>query len=272
MMRLIVGIGLLALTAAASADVVISGGKKGGSYAKYAANLAKIVKGRTGMAATAQASGGSLANVQCVANKECAVGLTQADALAASGRASDVEVLGALGRECVYIAYNVDGRVTDEDHLQDKMDPPAQIAVGSAGSGSQASWDYMTQLEEAYKASGAVYSGGNRSLSKVVTGKLDAFMFVTDPSSAGHKLIAAVAANKKLKFMDVDDSDLNDKLPDGTAVYEFDDIDVPGALWDVETICTPLLVIADPDASEDVLEVVAGALLNNVAAIKGGTP
>lgn len=260
---------ILAFTASfASANdtVVISGGSKGGSYDRWANNVGAILRG-LGYKAEVKRSRGSGTNVERVVAGEAHVGFTQGDVLMAKG-GQGVEILAELGEECVFLVGNKDGRVTDEDDLQSTEEPVLKIGVGKAGSGSQITWQYMVQLEDGYGASAAQFQGGARSLAAVASGQLDAAMFVTSPSRLDHKLIQAVNGNDKLMFLDVNDSDLNDKLPNGSPVYLFKDIDTKAG-WGggIETICTPVLVIANPDVDEDLLDDLAGQLLSNKAAV-----
>lgn len=247
-------------------DMVISGGAKGGNYHRWATNLATLLKGSARIKATVKTSGGSKDNIGCIQDGSCHVAFTQVDAMKALG-AQNVEILGDLGKECVFLVVGKDGKIGDEDDLQDKS-KEASIGVGRAGSGAQVTWSYMQQLEEGYKATSAAYQGGSRGLAQVAAGRLDAMIFVTAPGNLNHKLIAGVNASEKLEFIDVDDSDLNDKLPDGRAVYTFESIDTKdGFGGGIETICTGVVAIGSSALTEEQGDAVADLFLTNAAAI-----
>ena len=254
----------LVLVTSGTHAVTISGGTKGGSYDRWARNLAMLTKG-LGYKPTAERSKGAQENVERVASGEADVAFTQGDVLMATG-GQGVEILAEIGKECVFLVGNTDGRVRDEDDLQ--SDDAHTIAVGKRGTGSQVTWSYMGQLEPGYTNSAAQYVGGARALGKVSAGQLDAAMFVTAPGNLDHRLIVAVNSDERLEFIDVDDKDLNDKLPNGTPVYTFEEIDTKAG-WGggVDTICTPVLAIANPDADEDLLDDLAQVFMSNKAAV-----
>lgn len=254
---------------ATSADImVISGGSPGGNYNRWGVNLSRMLQQSARIKAEVVQSGGSKDNIACIEDGTCHVSFTQVDALKSMG-AGGADILGDMGQECVFVAVHKDGKIGDEDDLQ-KEGNGARIAVGSAGSGAQISWSYMQQLEDGYKATSAVYTGGARALAKLKAKQVDAVMFVTSPENLGHKLIAGVLANKDLEFIDIDDSDLNDELPDGTPVYVFEDVTVKPGLFatKVETICTGVVAIGSPNLTDRAAEAVANLFLSNAEAIK----
>ena len=258
---------LFALPAFANDSVRITGGTKGGGYDRMATNLFSLSKG-LGYTPEKMTSKGAEENVKRIQAGEADVGFTQGDVLMANDQGRGVEILGVVGKECVHVAVNPEGKVTSEGDLQDKQDPAATIAVGKRGTGSEVTWRYMCTLEPAFCNSAAQYSGGTRTLGKVASGQLDAILFVTAPDNLNHRLVAAVNANDNLEFIDIEDWDLNDKLPNGEAVYTFEEIDTKDG-WGggVDTICTPLLVIANPEADETLLDDLANVVLTNQAAI-----
>ena len=249
----------------ASADVTITTGSKGGAYERWGNNLATMLKG-LGYSPTVQRSKGSGENIARVAGGEAQLGFAQGDAIMYLGLG--VEILADLGKECAFLVGKTDGRVTDEDDLQSEEDPVLTIGVGKQGTGSFITWGYMGKLEDGYLKSAAQYKGGARGLAAVSSGQMDAMLFVTAPGNLEHKLISAVNGDENLQFLDVDDGDLNDKLPNGTPVYTFEEVDTKSG-WGggVDTICTPVLLIAYPDADEDLLDDVAAQALSNKAAL-----
>jgi len=257
-----------ALAAQATQTSFVTGGKKGGSYERWGKNLTNLMRAQGIKGAQYQPSKGAQQNVQRVKAGEATVGFTQGDVLMAEG-AQGVEIMGALGKECVFVVVNESGIVQDEDDLQSEHDGKApRIAVGGKGTGSQVSWSYMSKLEDGYKTAAQDYIGGTRALGKLAAGQLDAVMFVTAPGNLNHRLIAAVNGNDKLKFIDIDDSDLNDDLPSGEPVYTFEEVDTKeGWGGGIDTICTQVVAIANVEADEDVLDELSNLFLSNAAAI-----
>lgn len=260
----------IAMIGPASADeIVISGGKKGGAYDRWCKNAATLLTG-AGHEAVCLNSKGAEDNVNRIEAGEAQLAWTQADVGMLHGIPG--EVMGTFGQECLFLVFKDGAEVDDEDDLQGtKKDGSApKIGIDKAGSGSYNSWTFITKLEEDYKAAAANPIGGSRALAKLAAGELDAVLFVTSPDALDqHKLATTVANNDNLEFGDFDDKDLNDKLPDGSAVYTFnDDIDVPGAFSDIEAPCTPVIAVASTELSDEALEAISDMFLNNEAALR----
>jgi len=256
----------LALMVAGSANAwTVTTGGKTGTYYRVGNNLVGMITG-----GTVQTSKGSVENMKRMMSGEADVGLIQVDALAwmATKDASvtnQVEVLGPLYQECVYIAANKDGKVQNEDDLQKEG---VTIAVGKQGSGSAVTWDYMRQLEPGYKKAAVTFAGGNRALGKLAIGGdtgVDAVMWVTKPNLS-HKYIQTVLNNKNLKFISVNDKDLNDKYPPlGKPIYDFKSVEFEKGFFndsEFTTICMDAVIAARTDADEELLDAVADAVLN----------
>lgn len=251
-----------AAVAFAEGPVITTGSKKG-TYIKVGHNL-KAMLG-TGSVITSK---GSVQNLDRLINGEAQLGLVQMDAYAwyvakHPGSESELEIMGSLYEECAYMAVNKTGKVKNEDDLQSVKD--VTIAIGSKGSGTAVTWDYMLQLEPKYKNSGVSFSGGTRALGKLAAKQIDAVMWVTKPALEG-KMAQTVMKNKDLQLVGFNDKDLNDKLPStGKAVYNFRKIDIAkGFLNDKEltTACVEAVIVARVDTDEEVLESVSDALLN----------
>lgn len=206
----------------AQAETVITTGSETGNYFKVGQKLSSMVKGSTVIP-----SKGSVENIERIVAGEAQIGMTQMDALAwylakNPAAADKIEVIGPLYEECVFVAVSTNGKIKNEDDLQSEK---GHIAVGEEGTGSAVSWDYMRILEPGYAKAKVSFAGGLRTLGKltVASGASDpnAVMFVSKPDPE-NKLIATVTGNKGLMFIDIDDSDLNDKLPiTGKPVYNF---------------------------------------------------
>lgn len=242
---------------------VITTGSKTGSYIKVGNNLKNMLG--TGEVVTSK---GSVENLERLLKGDAQIGLVQMDAFAwytlkHPEVSTEVEVIGGLYEECAYLAVRKDGKVNDEDDLQSVEG--ATIAVGSKGSGTAVTWDYMLKLEPKYKNSRVEFTGGTRAISKLIANQVDAVMWVTKPNLDG-KMAKTVLKNKDLDLVGFNDKDLNDKLPaTGKPVYQFRKIDTEKGFFndkEITTACVEAVVVARKDTDEDILESVADALLN----------
>lgn len=262
---LVIAIAMISGQAAAEG---ISTGKKGLSYYQYGTNISAILAEQQ-IKQSVMSSKGSIENLNRVAAGEADFGFTQADALMFwrsknSQLQNKIEVLGALGKECAFMAVREDGPIDSEDDLGKKG---IKLAVGDSTSGSAASWNYMTQLEESYREASIFYKSGVRALAGVSSKQYDGFMWVTSESNMNNKYLQTVQQeNSGLKLISLNDYDMNDKLPSGEVVYEFRKVPVKEGWFSdhkIEAPCTDILVVGNVDAPEEALEAVAGALLLN---------
>ncbi|WP_339119008.1 TAXI family TRAP transporter solute-binding subunit [Halomonas sp. BMC6] len=264
----------LSCSAAAYAkDVVITAGVQGGTYHDvYGVNLTNILREQR-ISAEVQASRGSVENLERINAGDADVGFTQADALAAflrSNPTAHLEIVGALGQECVYMAAQKDGKVEDDDDLGEEG---VRVAIGERGTGSAESWGFMRTLEPDYQEASVYYQGGIRTLAQVKTGQMDAFMWVTSPDNRNHRFFEAVMQpDSGLVMIDVDSRKLRGELPNGEAVYTLRDVTIAeGFLSDTEVRvpCTDVLVVARGDMEDVAIEAVATAVMMNTNRIRG---
>jgi TRAP-type uncharacterized transport system substrate-binding protein len=264
----------LSVMSVSAQELTISTGREGGSYfGVQGPKIVKFIKG-TGLDTTFVASTGSLDNLDKVAKGEAQVGIAQADAIMFFKKTkpqagTKIEVGGTLGRECAFVVSKKGGKVSTDADLQNKG---VTIAAGAQGDGSRATWDYMGILEEKFKNATPNDVGGASGLAQVVSGQTNAFLFVTNPDPKvlyTNELFILARDNKSLQFVPVTDWDLNDKLPNGDAVYTFDKVVTkPGTFSDdkVETICMNTYTIYNSDLSPAVKEKLARAFLRMSAA------
>lgn len=250
-----------------AADLVLTSGYDGGSYhGVFGRNLAKILA-EYGHTVTLTPSAGSVENLARVSSGEAQIGFAQADAYAATR--ADAEIIGSLGEECLFVAAGAASGVRDEADLQRDG---VKVAVGQQGSGSAVSWDYARQLEPDYAKASTYYQGGVLALSKVKTGQLDAFFWVTSPGNLDHKYLQAVRQEGSgLHMIDFNDWDMNDTLPNGEQVYTFRDVELETGLFadTVEVPCTQVLVVANAAMDGRALEDLATAVMMNANRILG---
>jgi TRAP-type uncharacterized transport system substrate-binding protein len=245
--------------------VVISTGVPGGSYVGvYGANLSKLLAAKK-IENKLVNSAGSMENLKRLESNEAQIAPATLDAYALYLKkgGTPLNILATLKSECGYLVVNKNGKVKNEDDLQTVKG--VTIAVGPTGSGSETMWTYMTMLEPKYKNAKVDYQGGTLATNRLAAQTnstadgIDAILYVTTRDNLTHKMTQAVNNNPNLKFVDIDDNDLNDKLPDGKAVYTFENNKVKDS-WSgssVATICTSGALFYNNKADQNVIETIS---------------
>lgn len=272
MKKLIVFASMSLALSVQAADVTITTGQQGLTYnAVYGANLQGALA-EFGNKVTVVTSKGSLDNLDKVAAGTAQIGFTQADAYQFwrgkhANEAQNVDIVGELSDECVFVAVKDGGKINGEDDLKAGV----KIAVGEPSSGSYASWSYLQSLESDYAKVETFAKGGLRSLAKVQTGEYDAFLWVSARDKSNKFLESVNQKGSGIKLIDMNDWNMNDKLPNGKAVYSMEKATVEsGWLADsVKVPCTKTLVVANVDAGDDLLESVSSIMLKNQSRIIG---
>ena len=254
---LVLGMGTVAT--AAEPALVISSGKSGGGYNAIAERL-KSIMAEQAVATQVLTSVGSLENLARLDDPAgpVNVGLTQADALKYYlGQhpkfADKLFILGDIGKECVFIATGKDSGIGSDADLQKKQGN--LIAIRDPNSGTAVTYLYMTQLEPEFKNTAAAFVDTMEALLALKTGgsqnKIKAVMFVQRPEAKSPEMQVILDDPKDFRFIAVTDWDLNDKLPDGSAVYTFEKVTVQEKKWSfdtkVETICTRGLLLGNKE-------------------------
>jgi TRAP-type uncharacterized transport system substrate-binding protein len=254
---LVLGIGTVAR--AAEPALVISTGKSGGGYSAIGERL-KTVMTEQGVAVQVLPSVGSLENLERLDDPASPVnlGLTQADALKYYlGQhpkfADKLFMLGEIGDECVFIATGKDSGIASDADLQKKQGN--LIAIRDPNSGTAVTYLYMIQLEPQFKNTAVAFVDTMEALLALKAGgsqnKIKAVMFVQRPEARSPEMQVILDDPKDFRFISVTDWDLNDKLPDGSAVYTFEKVTVQEKKWGfdtkVETICTRGLLIGNKE-------------------------
>lgn len=261
-------VGVSAVSFAAESDIVITTGREGGSYfGVQGPKIIKFIKG-VGLNGSFVPSTGSLDNLSRVAKGEAQVGIAQADSIMFFKKTqpqagTKIEIGGTLGRECAFVVAKKGGKVSSDSDLQVKG---VTIAAGAQGDGSRATWDYMGILEEKFKNATPSDVGGASGLAQVVSGQTNAFLFVTNPDPKvlyNNELFTLARDNKNLQFVPITDWDLNDKLPNGDAVYNFETVTIkPGLFSDtVKTICMSTYTVYNGDLDAATKEKLSRAFL-----------
>lgn len=249
----------LGLSGAALAEgLVISTGKEGGGYFGIG-NRLKEVMAEQNVAVEVMPSVGSMENLLRLddAQSPVNIGLTQADALKSfllenpdfEGR---MLLLGEMGQECVFIVTGKDTGIDDDGDLQDKGN---LISLQDPNSGVAVTWQYMTTLEPKFKNTQPAFVDTMETLLQLKNGgknaQVKAAMLVQRPDARSPAMQVVLDNPKEFRFVPVTDWDLNDKLPDGSAVYTFEDVTIQKKSWGfdttVDTICTRALMVANKD-------------------------
>jgi TRAP-type uncharacterized transport system substrate-binding protein len=276
------------LSAAAQTNdpaLVISSGKSGGGYNAIGTRL-KTVMAEQGINAEVLTSVGSLENLKRLDDPASPVniGLTQADALKYYLRdnprfADKLFMLGEIGKECVFIVTGKDSGIHSDADLQKKQGN--LIAIRDPDSGTAVTYSYMIQLEPNFKNTPAAFVDTMEALLQIKTAgkenKIKAAMFVQRPTVKSPEMQVVLEDPKDFRFVPVTDWDLNDKLPDGTAVYTFEKVTVAEKKWGfdtkVDTICTRGLLIGSKDKlTPDLRERLAKVMLLAGNRVTGENP
>ncbi|MDS4028006.1 MAG: TAXI family TRAP transporter solute-binding subunit [Candidatus Contendobacter sp.] len=246
------------LAQAADPPIVISTGKSGGGYNTIGERL-KSVLAEQDQPAQVLTSAGSIENLTRLDDPQSpvSVGFTQADALkyylkGHPGFADQFIGLGEIGKECVFIVTGKDSDIRSDSDLQQKG-RNGLIAVQSPNSGVAVTWEYMTMLEPAFKNTAPAFVDGTEALLQIKSGgkasKIQAAMVVQKPMAKSTEMQVVLENPKDFRLIPVKDWDLNDKLPDGSAVYTFENVTVAEKKWGfdttVDTICTRGLMLAN---------------------------
>ncbi len=139
----------------------------------------------------------------------------------------DVRFVTELVDECVYVAYNKKKSVNTMSDLQKEYSDPNKrpnINIGSKGSGSFYTWSFITSLNPHYgfadKEESKFYGMGKKLQEfdkayadlKDPKSKMEALIWVADPSNLENSKLLQVMEDSDLDLMDFGDSQLAQKL------------------------------------------------------------
>lgn len=272
-MRQLIGVAAAVLACAASTTsyaqtpttLVITSGRDTGAYYKvFAPKLAASLK-QSSITASIETSNGSTENLQKILEGKAQIGFAQSDAISLFMEKNPTAVTAIdmgvkIADECVFIAALEKSKIRSDDDLQKGG---FTIAVGTPKDGSYSTWQYLTKLEPKFKGLKTADFGGMTAFSKLQSNQVDAVLFVSTKDS---ELFKQVVNDKNLRFVEITDWDLNNKLPNGKQVYDFGSVSYkkPGD-WTgstLDTVCMPTYVIHTTKLSESALESLSRAMLN----------
>ena len=263
------------------AESIGSGFPEGHYYKSYAPNLAVEV-GKSDRTFSGKnmlqvvATDGSLDNLDKTSSGEVQVSLTQPDAYmffrsTEPNKANQIVLLGNVPvEECVLMVTSENSKIKEFDDLTKDH----TVNIGVPGSGSQASWAYFKKLIPALKDVRTNENSNVLALGDLQTGAADAMIFVTTKDRTSEVLEMVNAEDSGLRFVDLEDSNLNEKLPSGKPVYTAEKVNVePGSNWPNKVMgqCMRLQVVANTNNSRKLNEAVVRAIIragSSVAAIR----
>ena len=269
---------------AASSEVVISTGKRGGSYYGIGLRLQtelRLDHEREVFVATSEGSLENLARLDDPQSK-VNVALTQADALKRylgdhPEFAEEYLVLADLGRECVFIVAAREGPIESAADL--KKAGGHQISVDAPTSGAAVTWENMTRLEPSFGNTSPVFVDFMEAMLQIKAGgefsPLKAAMFVQRPRQRSPAAVLAYEHPGDYRFVRIESTDVSgDLLPDGSAVYTFERVTLGGKSRkqpiEVETLCTRgLMLAAKSKLSADLRGLLAKVMLEESGDIVG---
>lgn len=270
---------------AASSEVVISTGKRGGSYYGIGLRLQTELRlDHEREAVVVATSEGSLENLARLDDPQSKVNvaLTQADALKRylgdhPEFAEEYLVLADLGRECAFIVAAREGPIGSAADL--KKNGGHQISVEAPTSGAAVTWENMTRLEPSFGNTSPVFVDFMEAMLQIKAGgefsPLKAAMFVQRPRQRSPAAKLAYERLGDYRFVPIRDTDVKgDLLLDGSAVYTFERVTLGGKSRkepiEVETLCTRgLMLAAKSKLSADLRGLLAKVMLEESGDIVG---
>lgn len=275
---------LVAVAPAAGADLVISTGREGGSYHAIGLRLRSELSARHRRSVDVVTSVGSLENLDRLGDPLSKVNLafTQTDALDRYLEdhpefAQEMLVLGDVGRECVFIVASRDGPIADASDL--KKVAGYEISLDAPASGAAVTFDSMSQLEPAFQNTSPVFVDLAEALLQLKVGgehsSLKAALFVQRPLRRSRAMQVVLDEPEAYRLVPITERDLpNTRLPDGSEVYEFEEVTVGGKErrepLRVETLCLRgLLLGAKPKLDRELRALLSQVLLASGSRIVG---
>lgn len=282
---------VLVSSPARSENITITTGKDGMSYKTAGNLLGQLIVQESSLSEVSYetkvvTSKGGVENMSRLVKHEANVGFVPADALQLAllknpDLLQKLKVLGVLYTEHVFIVVPKNGKVKNEDYLQNASLKPT-ISIGEVGAGNSSTWTFMCSLEAGYKASKPDYRPTTTALSalNLASGKgtkmtlpgqavPDAVLFVCKNVATSTNLMM-VAKNKNLRIINVNDGNLNDtcKLT-GKPVYRFESISVPDAggffskTTTIKTLAVDSYVIGSDELSDTAANLITSILVQN---------
>lgn len=261
------------ISSAASANIDITTGGKGGYYyGTLGSNTAKVMRER-GMPSQIHESRGGVQNLDRLVAGQADLAFAQADTVKAytdNNPNAALEDIATLGKECIFMAVKEGGKVSKAQDL--KKD--TLVYAGKQGSGGESSLRYLMSMNKNINPQIAL-RGGTRALNQVKQGKADAMIWVQSPTKLDTRelqLINQKDSGLTLAEIDLDGIFSSAKLPSGEAIYSFEKVKYASG-WgnNVTTACTSIVAMVNVDnMDDDQVDKIADLLNLNKTRITGG--
>lgn len=250
--------------AARAERIVISTGNEGGSYYYIGQRLKTeliLAKEQPPLVMTSQ---GSIDNLTRLDDPDSAVNvaLAQADAVRAylethPDFAGELMVLDDMGAECALLVTSSKSALRTAADL--KKDAAGEISVDAPGSGAAVTFETMSLLEPAFRATRPVFVPIMEALLQVKVHseftELRTALLVQRPHRVSPPLKLILKDPESYRFIPIVASDLpNASLPDGSPIYSFERVSVGPEKsrrhQEIETLCTRALLLGSADKLE----------------------
>lgn len=251
------GIGALPVSAQEEAEppLVISSGREAGGYWAAAQRLARVAEGER-FAIEVVASDGSRANLEALDTPESPVNLAlaQADALldyldSNPKFSKRIAILENIGQECAFLVTRADSEIRSDADLQAARG--FKLGISNPGAGTAVTFNYMTHLVPELDNVDVVYTDTAQLDSLLADRTVDGVLMVQRPKEYSAELDTARGHPDLYRFVKIDDSRLQRKLPNGDEVYTRAEIALPAGINGehqvVETLCVQGLLLVNRD-------------------------
>ena len=251
------------MTAIAEPIVIMGGSSNSSTYTQKANELSEALA-MDGIESEVILSNGSMHSLKFLGAGKADIILSQNDAYLTylssnAGMESDIEILAPILKECVWLV-GVKGGV---DSLSDLSTEGTTLTVGKVGGGTAITYEFMQSLEPSFVATTVNKPAVRQALAMAASTAEDnaAVMQVSSCDNVNTKLHKHVSKNSLLKFLNVDDWDLNDTHPTlGKPVYEFAEVRTLDGVK-LETIQVDASLFVNSDLDDAVRDAVQDALL-----------
>ncbi|KHD08346.1 hypothetical protein PN36_21895 [Candidatus Thiomargarita nelsonii] len=225
---------LTLMTIAQAADTIkIGAASPTGEYTNSIVPALSNALQEYGYTAVAEISAGSQENIDKVWSGELPAGLTQFDVAALNmvgERPSEAQgnfiLMGRFAPEALFCAAKKGGKVASYDDLTDPLKPGLKVSVGTVGSGTARTFQYLINLDPKLSQVKLIQEGNPEiQLNRLLSGGRDLVCFVMMPNLE-NDLIKMIASHKELEFINIDKPVFTKAQVGDVKVYELMEVPV----------------------------------------------
>lgn len=254
--------------------IVIGTGGVTGTYYPIGGAIANVITANTNATVTAESTGGSVANIRMVNNKEIMLGMTGATSLYQifngippyeNETAKDVRAICALFPETYQVVVRQDSGLETIDQLKGK-----KVGVGSAGSGTEAIGKQILEAHGVtYDDIKPEYLSFADSVTALKDKHIDAgVVFAGVPTSA----VIELCSTEDVNILGLSPNLMNDKEKFDKFMKDnpfFTLVKIKAGTYstlknDVDTLATPCILITQDDADEELIYNITKAIFENL--------